>query len=162
MAFQDVNGGILVIENMFLFIIFLCHKNVQPAGIPGSGSWFELVKRYFRKKCRAWRCRGGQCIRENRQQRGKQTLVIPPLCDQGAQSRTSSVGRGVMNGGLCPGRDHHIPPEPLCGVQQSGGGWMPGPDTRKPFPLLSYSHEKRQYYFYIVEPIDMGIWKIWW
>lgn len=57
----------------------------------------------------------------------------PTLCDQGSQSQTSSVGRGVMNGGLCPGRDHHIPPEPLCGVQQSVGGRMPG---GQPHPIV--------------------------
>lgn len=50
----------------------------------------------------------------------------PPLCDQGSQSQTSRVGRGAMNAGLCPDRGHHIPLEPLCGAQQSGGEGRPG------------------------------------
>lgn len=50
----------------------------------------------------------------------------PPLCNQGSQLRTSRVGRGDMNAGLCPVHGHHIPLEPLCGVQQSGGEGRPG------------------------------------
>lgn len=33
-----------------------------------------------------------------------------------------------MNAGLCPVHGHHIPLEPLCGVQQSGGEGRPGQD----------------------------------
>lgn len=39
------------------------------------------------------------------------------------------VGRGVMNAGLCPVRGRHIPPEPLCCAQQSGGEGRAAEDT---------------------------------
>ena len=52
----------------------------------------------------------------------------PPLCDQGSQTQTSRVGREAMNAELCPVHCHHIPLEPHCGVQRSGGESMPGQD----------------------------------
>lgn len=55
----------------------------------------------------------------------------PPLSDQGSQLHTSRVGWGTMNAGLCPNRGHHIPLEPLCGAQQSGGEGRPGQDRKR-------------------------------
>lgn len=72
-----------------------------------------------------WRCRGGQRV-SGRTGEGWMDSGHPPLCDQGSQSQTSRVGRGAMNAGLCPVRGHHIPLEPLCGAQQSGGEGRPG------------------------------------
>lgn len=75
-----------------------------------------------------WRCRGGQRVSDRTGERWMDS-GHPPLCDQGSQSQTSRVGRGAMNAGLCPVHGHHIPLEPLCGAQQSGGEGRPGQAT---------------------------------
>lgn len=72
-----------------------------------------------------WWYREGQCV-SDRMGKGWMDSSHPPLCDQGSQLQTSRVGRGAMNGGLCSIRGHHIPLEPLCGIQQSGGEGRPG------------------------------------
>lgn len=60
----------------------------------------------------------------------------PPPPDQGSPLQTSRVRRWAVNAGLCPNPGHHIPLEPLCGVQWSGGeawpGWAgPGQDRKQ-------------------------------
>lgn len=64
------------------------------------------------------------------QARGGWTLATPHSVIKAPSRKTSRVGRGAMNAGLCPDRGHHIPLEPLCGVQQSGGEGRPGQQRR--------------------------------
>lgn len=114
-----------------------------------------------------WRCRGGQRV-SDRTGEGWMDSGHPPLCDQGSQSQTSRVGQGAMNAGLCPVRGHHIPLEPLCGAQQSGGEGRPGHNRtgleRKHRPEsvdLSYCHQtppshQRCMWFCVVGVISFG------
>lgn len=82
-----------------------------------------------------WWRRGGQRVSDRTGEGvdGLRPPTHPPhlLCDQGSQSQTSRVGRGAMNAGLCPVCGHHIPLEPLCGAQQSGGEGKPGQDRAR-------------------------------
>lgn len=80
--------------------------------------------------CGCWQSHGGVGVGNASQTRGGWTLATPHAVIKAPSRKTSRVGRGAMNAGLCPNRGHHIPLEPLCGAQQSGGEGTPGQDRR--------------------------------
>lgn len=83
--------------------------------------------------CGCWQSRGGVGVGNaslTGQTKGGWTLATPHAVIKAPSGKTSRVGRGAMNAGLCPNRGHHIPLEPLCGAQQSGGEGTPGQDRR--------------------------------